>query len=231
MQAAGFRILILSVTMAFGQEEVPPINKGDDGFISIDVSDGFAGWIVEGSTMREEGDSKQSVWHVQDGVVVCRGGGFGFLRYDRPLTDFVFRCECRMGPGCNSGIGIRGVKFTGPRETRPSFAGYEVQLLDDGGAKPTRTSSGSLYRYVAPTSVSIKPPGDWNAIEIECRGPKIRITINDVTVQDVDQSKIEAIAGKPLAGYLSLQNHGSPVEFRRLRLKELLPTKAEAASP
>ena len=50
---------------------------------------------------------------------------------------------------------------------------------------------------------------------------KIRITLNGQVIQDVDQSTIDEIKGKPLAGYLCLQNHGKFIEFRKLRVKSL----------
>ena len=102
----------------------------------------------------------------------------------------------QRGQACNSGIGIRGVAFNGPKETRPSFAGYEIQLLDDSGDKPNDHSTGSLYRYVAATANSMKPAGEWNQFEVECTGPRIRVTINGTRVQDVDQSKIESNQGQ-----------------------------------
>jgi hypothetical protein len=58
-------------------------------------------------------------------------------------------------------------------------------------------------------------------MEIECRGPKIRITLNGQTIQDVDQSTIAEIKNKPLSGYLCLQNHGKLIEFRNVRVKGL----------
>jgi hypothetical protein len=129
--------------------------------------------------------------------------------------------EYRLTKGCNSGIGIRHAKYTGRAETRPSYSGYEIQLLDDGGREPNKGSSASLYRYVAPKSLPVKKPGEWNTIEIECRGPKIKITLNGELIQDVDQSTIEEIKAKPLCGYVSVQNHGKTIDFRNIRLKDL----------
>lgn len=179
----------------------------------------LTGWVVEGTKDYPEGSESRPNWTLEDGIVRCAGKGFGFLRYDRELGDFVFKAEYRMSKGCNSGIGIRGTKFTGPANTRPSFAGYEIQILDDGGKQPEKGSSMSLYRYVAPKSTPAKPAGEWNQVEIACRGPHIKITLNGEVVQDVDQSQIDEIKGKPLRGYLSLQNHGKVVEFRNLQLQ------------
>ena len=181
----------------------------------------LAGWVVEGSKDYKDGDQQKPVWTVKDAMIACAGKGFGFLRYDKEYKDFVFHVEYRMSKGCNSGIGIRTVKFTGPAKTRPSYASYEIQILDDAGKEPNKNSSGSLYRYVAATVNATKPAPEWNVMEIECRGPKIRITLNGQVIQDVDQSTIDAIKNKPLAGYLCVQDHGKPIEFRNLRVKPL----------
>ncbi|MBS0209982.1 MAG: DUF1080 domain-containing protein [Planctomycetes bacterium] len=190
-------------------------------FNGKDLSD----WVVEGTKDYEADDKKLPIWTVQDGNIACAGVGYGFLRYDHELKDFAFRCEYQMAVAkkkCNSGIGIRGTKFTGRVETRPSFFGYEIQLLDDAGVKPDDHSTGSLYRYVAATANPVKPAPEWNRFEVECRGPRIKITINGQTIQDTDQSTVEAIRDKPLQGFLSLQNHGGKIVFRGVELREFL---------
>lgn len=197
------------------------IASADEGFVEIFNGKDLTGWVVEGKKNYQQNDKEKPVWTVEDGLIVCAGKGYGFLRYDKELTDSIVRVEYRMSKGCNSGLGIRGVKFTGSAKTRPSFAGYEIQILDDAGRKPSRHSSGSLYRYVAPKVNATKPAPEWNVVEIECRGPKIRITTNGQTIHDLDQTTIEQTKNKPLSGYFSLQDHGKRIEFRNLRLKEL----------
>jgi hypothetical protein len=177
------------------------------------------GWVVEGTSIRKQDDKTLPVWIAVDGEIRCGGGGFGFLRLDRKLCDFVLQAEFRPEPRANSGIGIRTVPYRNVRQTRPSFASYEIQLQDDAGKPADEHSTGSLYRYVAPTENAIKPAGEWSTVEIRCTGPHIEITINGRKVQDVDQSKIAQIKDKPLCGYICLQNHGSPCTFRNLKLQ------------
>ena len=150
-----------------------------------------------------------------------------FLRYDKEVTDFDFHVEFRMlKPRSNSGIGIRTGVYNGStrdlsRATRPSIHAYEIQLFDDAGGPASNKSSGSLYRYVAPRENSIKPQGEWNTIDIECVGPRIKVTLNGKLIHDVDQTTITEIKDKPLKGYVCLQSHGGKTEFREVRLKEL----------
>jgi len=218
-------LLAAPLFLAAAALAAPAPPPADDGLVPIFNGTDLTGWVVEGAaSSKSKKDAKaEPIWSVRDGIIRCTGQGFGFIRYDKKVADFVFEVECRMGPRANSGIGIRGIKFTGPAKTRPSFAAYEIQLLDDAGKPATKGSTGSLYRYVAPTLNATKPAGQWNRIRIECRGPRIRVTLNAKTVQDLDQTTVPEIKDKPLSGYIMLQSHSRPVEFRNPRLKVLKP--------
>lgn len=217
------RACALIFTMALNVSDAPAANSA---FSELFNGKDLSGWIVDGTKSYVVDGVEKPVWTVGDGVIRCAGQGFGFLRYDQSFDDFELRLEYRLSPGCNSGVGIRHGKYTGEHHTRPSRAGYEIQLLDESGKEPTIKSTGSLYRYVAPRSIPLKSVGQWNELQVECRGPRIRIRLNGETIQDVDQSTLAAIATKPQHGYVSLQNHGGRVAFRNVRIKELV--KADA---
>src|SRR5262249_48883651 len=149
------------------------------------------------------------VWTVKEGSILCTGQGFGFLRYNkREFADFTLRVEFCLTPKCNTGVGIRTRAFDSKqsRATRPSFYSYEIQLIDEPGKPPSKLSSGSLYRYVAPNTNAMKPAGEWNVLEATCIGPKIQVTLNDTKIVDVDQRTIDALKAKPLKGHVCLQN-------------------------
>jgi hypothetical protein len=180
------------------------------------------GWVVEGWRGYPREQTEAPIWVVEEGMLVCKGRRWGFLRYARELADFVVRLEYRMSDDCNSGLGIRGAKFRGNNWlTAPSWTGYEMQILDDAGKPPTAYSTGALYRYVAPRVNAARPAGQWNTIELQCQGPRIRITLNGKRIQDFDQRTRQTTEDKPLSGYFSLQDHGYRIEFRNLRLREL----------
>ncbi len=186
------------------------------------------GWVAEGTKDFKDKDGVKNVWSVRDGLLVCDGKGFGFLRYaPKKFGNFHFHVEYRMAAKCNSGVGIRTVAYDPKKsaETRPSYACYEIQLLDDAGKLPNKHSSGSLYRTVAPTSNPVKAAGEWNSLDIECDGPKIRVRINGDQIIDIDQSMIQELKDKPLEGFVCLQNHGGRIEFRSVWVRELAPTK------
>lgn len=209
------------------------VSAGPDERIVLFNGKDLTGWVAEGAKEVKSKDpavKAKPVWSVNaSGHLFCDGSGFGFLRYDvRKFSDFVFHVEYKMATRkCNSGLGIRTPVFDPAKSTatRPSFASYEIQLLDDDGKEPTKHSTGSLYRYVAPKTNPGKAPGEWNVMEIECVGPRIKIRFNGDAIVDVDQSTIPELKDKPLDGYLCLQNHGGKLEFRNLWVRDLAAKK------
>jgi hypothetical protein len=208
---------------------IGPASAADkDGWIDLFNSKDLTGWVIDGPTEskdKADGNKSKPIWTVQDGLIRANGAALGFLRYDKEFTDFILHVEYRLVKerGANSGIGIRTQKFDAKvgAQSRPSFYSYEVQLLDDADAKPSKGSTGSLYRYVAPTKSAHKPAPEWNAVEIECVGPKIRINFNGTDTLMFDQSTDEKLKSKPLSGYVCLQSHSRQVEFRNVRIKSV----------
>ncbi|WP_337176296.1 DUF1080 domain-containing protein [Paludisphaera sp.] len=196
----------------------------DDGATRLFDGATLDGWVAEGASETVIDGVNAPVWVVEDGQIVCRGKGFGFLRYkEREFDDFTFHVEFRMlAPKCNSGIGFRTTAFdpADSRGTRPSFYSYEIQLIDDAGQPPNPHSSGSLYRYMAPRENAMKPVGEWNTIEVTCQGSRVRVVLNGKTLHDIDQVQVDALKTKPLRGYVCLQNHGGQIAFRSVEIRE-----------
>jgi len=194
-----------------------------DGAIRMFNGKNLDGWVIEGKKAYEEGGTEKPIWTVKDGVIHCAGRGYGWLRYDRKFDDFVFHVEYRMlHAKSNSGLGIRCVPYDRARKnSAPSGAAYEIQLLQDGGQPPTARISGSLYRHVAPTANAVKPMGEWNVVDVRCRGTRISYSFNGQRIMNIDQSFYDHLKGKPLSGYLSIQSHSYGVEFRNLWVRPL----------
>lgn len=165
---------------------------------------------------------------VKEGVLVCPKEGGGNLFTAKEYKDFVFRFEFKMEPGGNNGVGIRA-----PLEGDAAYAGMEIQILDHDHAmykdklKPTQRH-GSVYDVIPATADALKPVGEWNSEEIRIKDGKIKVTLNGKVITEGDLSKVtdEALLKKHpgvrrAQGHIGFLGHGSHVEFRNIRVKEL----------
>lgn len=105
---------------------------------------------------------------------------------------------------------------------------YEVQVLDSFGIYPLKDNDcGGIYRVKAPGVNATLPPGQWQTYDItylEGNGsskPRITVALNGVVLMDrveIPAALIEKGTGGGTSepGFLMLQNHGNPVQFRNV---------------
>ncbi|MEZ8222026.1 protein of unknown function (DUF1080) [Candidatus Fervidibacteria bacterium JGI MDM2 JNZ-1-D12] len=180
--------------------------QAEAGFVPLFNGKDLTGWHVMGSPS----------WKVEDGILVCTGEGGGWLRSDKQYENFVLRLEFRISKGGNSGIFIRSAL-----EGNPAFTGMEIQILDDHGRDPAPYTTGAIYDAVAPKKNMSKPAGEWNFVEIICSGPWVVVAMNGEEIVRVNMDEHPKLKERLRKGYIGLQNHGSRVEFRNIRIKEL----------
>lgn len=165
---------------------------------------------------------------VQDGKIVCPADGGGNLFTEKEYGNFVFRFEFRLTPGANNGIGIRA-----PYEGDAAYQGMEIQILDDGDAmykgkiRPEQYH-GSVYDTIPARTGFRNPVGEWNQEEIMANGRNIKVTLNGVIILDANLDIVKepkVLAKHPglarRTGHIGFLGHGSLVEFRNVRVKEL----------
>jgi hypothetical protein len=87
---------------------------------------------------------------------------------------------------------------------------------------------GSVYDVIPARTGYRKPLGEWNEEEIVASGRRIKVTLNGVIVLDADLDIVKepkVLARHPglarPAGHIGFLGHGSRVEFRNIRVKEL----------
>ena len=139
----------------------------------------------------------------------------------KEYDNFIFQFEFKLTPGANNGVGIRA-----PLTGNPSKNAFEIQILDDSAKKyakikPTQFH-GSIYKRAAAKRGHLKPVGQWNRQEIRAEKNLITVILNGVKI--VDQADV-ARYKKPSKGHICFLGHGSQVEFRNIRIKDLSPPK------
>lgn len=195
-----------------GQFEFKNITIQELGYRPLFNGADLTGW--EGA-----GQDASACWQVKDGLLMCTGAKGPWLRSKEQFGDFNLRLEYKLKEGGNSGVYVRVPKGG---NHHGKGAGVEIQVLDDHAPrykdlKPYQFS-GSVYAIVSAEPRVSRPAGEWNSMEIDCRGSRYRIVHNGMVVVDADEAKYPALAERLREGFLGLQNHSEEVWYRNLRI-------------
>mgnify|MGYP003945725519 CR=1 FL=1 len=170
---------------------------------------------------------------IEDGNIAIRptpgkGSGGNLFTKDE-YSDFAFRFEFQLTPGANNGLGIRA-----PLTGDAAYSGMELQILDNEAPiyKDLHIYQyhGSVYGVMPAKRGFLKPTGEWNYQEVIVKGPKIKIILNGTVILDGDLTEARkngTVDGQSHpgifrnSGHIGFLGHGSPVQFRNIRVKDL----------
>lgn len=178
--------------------------------------------------------NKQS-YVVEDGMIVIRpeNSSGGNLYTEKEYADFIFRFEFLLTPAANNGLGIRT-----PLEGDAAYVGMELQILDNTADVYAKLQPyqyhGSVYGVIPAKRDYLKPLGEWNYQEVYVQGTRIKITLNGTVIVDGDIAEarekgtmdhLDHPGLKNVTGHIGFLGHGSVVQFRNIRIKDLSPAK------
>jgi hypothetical protein len=191
-------------------------------------------------------DGSPTKWITRDGYMECVKGS-GYVRTLQNFGDCQLHVEWAtpVPPhGEGQGRGNSGVFFGLDR--------YEIQVLDSFGNQTYADgSAAAIYGQYPPLVNASRPPGEWQIYDIIYTAPHfdaegklispVRLTVfhNGVLVQNNVRltgptSWLERAAYQPHPEKqpISLQDHGNPVRFRNVWIRELgRPGKKEFTLP
>jgi hypothetical protein len=173
-------------------------------------------------------------WKIADGIATVAGGGIETKQKFGDMQMHIEWASPAEVKGQGQGRGNSGVYIMGK---------YEVQILDSYDNKTYFDGqAASVYKQNPPLVNASRKPGEWQSYDIIFHAPKfaddgavtkpatITLLHNGVLVQDHFEleggtSYIEAPKYTKHADKLpiSLQNHGNPVRFRNIWVRELEP--------
>jgi hypothetical protein len=183
---------------------------------------------------------------VSSGNEESQAGG-DIITRDR-YANFELVADFRTTISCNSGIKIFVQpdispidKVTGQPTAVGSAIGMEFQILDDEhhpdaklGRDGDRTL-GSLYDLIpAPKDKKVMLVGEWNRARIVSQGKHVEFWLNGEKTVEFERGSPEFRAAVALSkfknipdfgewadGHILLQEHGSVVSFRNVKIREL----------
>jgi len=175
-------------------------------------------------------------WIIEDGVLTTttKGGSEAQdITTDKSYRSFALSLDFKVAKGSNSGI-IYQVKED-PKYKYPYETGPEVQIMD---VKPDQKaglqSLGANYGMHVAKPFPVKETGEWNSLMLIVDGDHVTQIINGVVVVEFDRNtpewkKLKEAGkwkdypdyGKYDEGKIDLQNHGTPIWYRNIKLKEL----------
>ena len=217
--------LLVSATAALALIGGTGAAELEEGFVSLFNGKDLEGWI--GAT---------NGYSVENGALYCMEKSGGKLLTAKQYDNFILRFEFLLTTNANNGLGIRC-----PVEGDAAYNGMELQILDDSGSKYTALKPyqyhGSIYGVAAARRGFQKKVGQWNFQEVRAIGPKITVILNGEVIVDADLSTItETADGKAHPGlhnpkgHIAWLGHGSRVDWRNIRIKEV-PADYAAAKP
>lgn len=228
MFSARFILLIFLVfsacqTIAFAADNELTAEEKAAGWQLLFNGKNLTGWKNnDGKPLKEEA--------VKDGAINTRGIGGYLLVYDKEFGDFEFQCHVKMTEGeCNSGIFLRTSDLADPVNTA-----LEVQVFHPLGTSVQ--DFGAIYDLVPPSKQVVKGSGEWNTVNIVCQGPVIRVKVNGEPVTKLNTDTLDqpglradgtkhkfgrAIKDFARKGYIGLQDHGTDVWFKNIKLREI----------
>jgi hypothetical protein len=201
--------------------------KNFDGWRQCNGTAMPANWVIEDNAMKVV---------IGEGKKPGQGANGDILFGEKKFKDFELSIDWKASKMANSGI------FYYVREVpgKPIYyAAPEIQVLDNADATDNKVEShlaGSLYDMLPADPKTVKPAGEWNTIVVKVKDGKVTHTQNGVEVVSytlwtpewdalIQKSKFKSFPGFTEGiskeGFIGLQDHGYPVWFRNIKIREL----------
>jgi len=192
-----------ALALALAQEG--KAGEGEEGFVPLFNGKDLSGFVPF-LDPRAQGADPAKVWQVRDGMIVCAGRPFGYLRTEREFGNFILRFEYRMVAPGNSGVFLMEL----PDRIWPK--GIEFQLLHTEVGRIFGVAGGKVNA----TPVLQKPAkvGEWNTYEIIHYNGFVATCLN---------GHIVAVGcdAEPRKGHLLFQSEGVEIHWRNIRIRDL----------
>jgi len=168
--------------------------------------------------LKDQTVDPSTVFTVKDGVISITGNPFGYMRTKEKYSDYKLHVEWRWPvEATNSGVFVHGQEpdaiWLKCIECQ-LMAGNAGDFVCMNGADIAERSDKSKAVVKKKAESSEKPVGEWNTMEVTCKGNIIEVTVNGVLMNKGTNSNITS-------GSICLQSEGKDIQFRNVNITKL----------
>jgi predicted O-methyltransferase YrrM len=188
------------------------------GFTALFNDRDFTGWQARQGGVESEVEKAEwrEHWKVEDGMIKFDGQG-PTLWTSRKFKDFVLMVDWRFPKSGDTGVYLRGNS-----KSQVNIWCDEMGSGEVWGYRTDENLSEEVRKACTPIKKMDKPVGQWNTFAIAMKFDCLTVELNGEVV--INNAQLPGVPGE---GEIGLQQHGSPIEFKNIYLKEV----ATAAEP
>jgi 3-keto-disaccharide hydrolase len=112
--------------------------------------------------------------------------------------------------------GDSGIYLRGNTKSQVNIWCWPIGSGEVYGYRTDSSFSSEVRAGVTPSANADAPIGEWNRFRIRMQGERLTVDLNGVRVLDDAH-----LPGVPARGRIGLQNHGAPIDFTNLYVREL----------
>jgi hypothetical protein len=203
--------LLISSANAFAQTNKNPDNKQT---IQLFNGKDLSNWEFK---LKDPAVNPTDVFKVKDGVIQIKGDPFGYMRSRDSFSEYKLHIEWRWPfEATNSGVFVHAqlpdtiwLKCIECQLQAGNAGDFVCMNGADMNERTDKTKRS--VKKMGPSSE--KPVGEWNTMEITCKGNTVEVIVNGVV-----QNK--ATGANLSGGHICLQSEGKTVEFRNVWLQK-----------
>ena len=218
---------IVLVPVIFGGENNPPKD-----FVALFNGKDLTGWKAN--------DVAKAHWVVQDGIIDYDGKDT-HLWTEHEFVDFVLMVDWRWtrkpvemerpvilpnGDTSTDGgkvvrmkvldAGDSGIYLRGWDKSQVNIWCWPIGSGEVYGYRTDSSQPAEVRAGVTPKKKADKPLGEWNSFVITMKGERLTVVLNGEEV--ITSARLPGVRPR---GPIALQNHGDPIQFRNIYIKEL----------
>jgi hypothetical protein len=207
-------IILLFTLIKNKKEDVSKVEESD--IIMLFNGKDLSDWAF---FLRDNSVDPATVFTVEDGIISIKGDPFGYMRTKEKYSDYILHVEWRWPvEPTNSGVFVHGQEPDAiwlqciECQLQHGNAGDFI-CMSGADIKERTDKSRIVVRKMAESSE--KPAGEWNTMEITCRGNTIEVVVNGILQNIGTESNISS-------GFICLQSEGKEIQFRNVYLTKLI---------